>query len=320
MPLKTYLIYTLTGLSLVWTANQCFKLKGYIDYLKEEAPDCMKPNPNRTELIIAAIMIQLCVQYPVQMLSRSLFMSSLPEKFPIGSSLRKEKAEMMAERVYKFFIYSVTSGGLFFVLKQSNFYHKLLWGDQEDPQYFSNYPCQKIPKYLDDIYILKLSYHVYELIYTMGFQISRRDFPEYIFHHIITLVLVLFSYSVNFLPIGAVIMLIHDFPDIFISLFKITYDIVSSKFQHILAAIMFPLWIYCRIFFFPVYMIAKYYEQAAHSDHYVIQNVFHILFWFLVGLLLLHCIWTNLIIKGIINRITNKKKDRVYLQGKDKID
>ena len=51
------------------------------------------------------------------MISKSLFMSSLPDKFPKGSKLREEKADMMAERVYKFFIYSVTSGGLFFVLK-----------------------------------------------------------------------------------------------------------------------------------------------------------------------------------------------------------
>ena len=142
-------------------------------------------------------------------------------------------------------------------------------GDQTDPQYFNNYPCQKIPNYLDDIYILKLSYHVYELLYTMGFQRDRRDFPEYILHHTLTLVLVLFSYIINFLPIGAVIMLVHDFPDVFISLFKITSDIISSKYQNILAGIMFPLWLYCRIYFFPVYLIGKYYEQAANSDHYV---------------------------------------------------
>lgn len=103
-------------------------------------------------------------------------------------------------------------------------------GDQVDPQYFNNYPCQKIPNYLDDIYILKLSYHVYELLYTIGFQRDRRDFPEYILHHTLTLVLVLFSYIINFLPIGAVIMLVHDVPDVLISLFKITSDIISSKY------------------------------------------------------------------------------------------
>ena len=52
------------------------------------------------------------------MLSRSLFMKSLPKaKFPVGSKLREAKAELMAERVYKLFIYITTTLMLFFVLK-----------------------------------------------------------------------------------------------------------------------------------------------------------------------------------------------------------
>ena len=176
---------------------------------------------------------------------------------------------MMAERVYKLFIYSVTTGGLFFILKQSNFYHKYLWGDQEDPQYFSNYPCQKVPKYLDDVYVLKLSYHLYELIYSVLFQYNRRDFPEYILHHTLTMVLILFSYSYNFTPIGAVIMIIHDFPDCLVCIFKITADVMSNRVQYAAAACMFFSWIYFRLWFFPYWTIKVYYEQAGHSDHYV---------------------------------------------------
>lgn len=51
------------------------------------------------------------------MIAKSLFMSMLPEKFPRGSKIRLERAEMMAERVYKLFIYSMTTGSFFFVLK-----------------------------------------------------------------------------------------------------------------------------------------------------------------------------------------------------------
>lgn len=227
--LKEYLLYPAAAFALTWTVHQGYKMKGYVDYLRNEAPQCMQSNPYFMELFFGMMAIQLLVQFPVQMIAKSLFMSMLPDKFPRGSKIRLERAEMMAERVYKLFIYSMTTGCFFFVLKQSNFYHKYLWGDKEDPKYFENYPCQKLPRYLDDIYVIKLAYHVYELVYTLLFQYDRRDFPEYILHHIVTMVLILFSYSVNFLPIGAIVFIVHDFPDCFVSFFKICSDVTSQK-------------------------------------------------------------------------------------------
>lgn len=195
------------------------------------------------------------------MLSRSLFMKSLPKgKFPQGSKLREAKAELMAERVHKLFIYISTTVMLFFVLKQSNFLHRLLQGDQENPLYFDNYPCQKLPHYLDDIYVVKLTFHSYELLYTILFQSERRDFPEYIFHHILTLVLILFSYSINFLPIGAVIMFVHDLPDIFVSIFKLTQDLIPMQIQFIINSSVILSWIYFRLYVFPMHLIKVYYE------------------------------------------------------------
>lgn len=197
-------------------------------------------------------------------------MNSLPQnKFPIGSKLRHDKAEQISERMYKFFIQFVSTVGMFFILKQGNFLHKYLQGDQEHPQYFVNYPCVKVPKHLDDVYVLKLSYHLYELFNTIAFHRDRRDFPEYMLHHIITLVLVLFSYSINILTIGSVIMFLTDFTDCFVSLFKITADVMSNKIQYSAAAVMVVCWIYLRVWFFPIYLMQEWYSQATSSGHYV---------------------------------------------------
>eukprot|EP00347_Sterkiella_histriomuscorum_P009355 403341532 len=316
---KENLFYTLATAAFGWTINQGFELKSYVDYLKIESPECTERNPNMLQLFFGMILIQLCLQYPVQAIAKSLFLSSLPDKFPRGSKIRIEKAEMMSERVYKFFIYAATTGCLFFVLKQSNFLHTYLWGDQADPQYFANYPCQKIPKYLDDIYVIKLAYHTYELVYTLLFQYDRRDFPEYILHHIVTMSLILFSYSVNFLPIGGVIMIIHDLPDCLVCIYKITADVMGPKIQYSAAAAMFLSWIYFRLWFFPYQTIYMYYQQVAHSTHYVISNVFWIIFVFLCFLEILHLFWFHLMIKGIINRLTNKEKNKIF-NAKDKYE
>lgn len=187
-------------------------------------------------------------------------MMSLPQKkFPHGTKMREQKAELLAERVFKFFIHLGTTIMLFWVLKNSNFLQKNLLGDHENIAYFKNYPCQKIPNFMDDLYIIKLSYHLYEQMYTLIFQRERRDFPEIMLHHFLTLVLILFSYSVNFMPMGAVVMLIHDVTDLVVSVFKLCVDICSHTVQFCVYGVMFVSWIYFRLYIFPVYIIQQYY-------------------------------------------------------------
>jgi hypothetical protein len=113
----------------------------YMHLLREEAPECMAVNPNRMVLVIGSIIIQLCLQYPVQIGAKRFFMISLPKSFPVGTKMRESKAELLAERGYKFIIHIVTTIMLFWILKNSNFLHRNLLGDQDPVFYFKNYPC-----------------------------------------------------------------------------------------------------------------------------------------------------------------------------------
>lgn len=101
-----------------------------------------------------------------------------------------------------------------------------------------------MPRYLDDFYVVKLTYHGYEMFYTLAFHRGRRDFPEYILHHLVTLALVLFSYSLNQMTLGSVIMFIHDISDLAVSLFKLTCDVASQKVQTLTYGLMVGTWIY----------------------------------------------------------------------------
>jgi hypothetical protein len=147
--------------------------------------------------------------------------------------------------------------------------HKYLLGDQEDPQYFANYPCVKIPHLLDDVYLLKFAYHIYELCYCLVYLRDRRDFPEYILHHVLTLVLIIFSYSLNLLTIGSVIMFMTDVTDCLVSLFKITADVMSDHVQHSTFVLMLASWIYLRMWFYPLYIMQALKTQSESSNHYV---------------------------------------------------
>eukprot|EP00347_Sterkiella_histriomuscorum_P000451 403375818 len=319
MDIKTYLFYPLSIILTSWAIYQVFLLKSHVDFIKNEAPECTQSNPNKLELMGGMVFLQVCLQYPVQSIAKSMFLKSLPQnKFPLGSKLRLEKAEMVAERIYKFFIQSVSTVGMFFILKQGNFLHSLLLGNQENPQYFVNYPCVKVPKHLDDVYVLKLTYHLYELFNTLIFLRDRRDFPEYVLHHIITLVLVLFSYSINILTIGSVIMFLTDFTDCFVSLFKITADVMSNKIQYTVAVVMVVVWIYLRVWFFPIHLMWEWFKQSTSPNHYVLESYCIFLFTFLGGLFVLHIFWLFLMFKGIVNRVFRRDSNQLLLESHKK--
>ena len=87
-----------------------------------------------------------------------------------------------------------------------------------------------------------------------------------VLHHITTLVLVLFSYSVNFLTVGAVIMLIMDFSDIFVAVFKMAVD-VQDTIQNLFFFLMLVTWTYFRMYFFPIYVLSDYYNEVVNHSH-----------------------------------------------------
>ena len=78
---------------------------------------------------------------------------------------------------------------------------------------------------MDSFYVFKMSYHCYELIYTIIFDRKRADFPEYMLHHFLTFTLILFSYVCNYLPVGAAVMILHDVTDLFVTIFKLNCDL-----------------------------------------------------------------------------------------------
>ena len=60
------------------------------------------------------------------------------------------------------------------------------------------------------------------------FHRDRRDFSEFLLHHIVTIVLVGYSYSTNVIPIGGSIMLVMDASDVLVAVFKLTVDVYEK--------------------------------------------------------------------------------------------
>jgi len=119
---------------------------------------------------------------------------------------------------------------------------------------------------LDDFYIIKFSYHVYEIINASLFHRDRRDFSEFLLHHIVTITMVGYSYATNVIPIGGPIMLVMDASDVLVAVFKLTVDAYDKWQLPVFLSMIFG-WIYFRLWFFPVYLITEIWTQAQATGH-----------------------------------------------------
>jgi len=115
---------------------------------------------------------------------------------------------------------------------------------------------------MDNFYVFKLSYHLYELGYTIMFDRNRHDFPEYVLHHFLTFTLIYFSYVVNYLPVGAAVMILHDVTDFTVSIFKMLVDITPAYCEVSAYILMVTSWVYFRLWYFPFFVIARIYEES----------------------------------------------------------
>jgi ceramide synthetase len=170
---------------------------------------------------------------------------------------------LLGERIVRVTVSSIYLSVLYKIMLQDDceFLDVRAGGRVDHPLYFHNYPCQKIPDNLDNFYIFKLAYHTYELIYSLIFHRKRVDFPEYVLHHFLTFALIFTSYTLNYLPIGSIVMLLHDITDLCMSIFKLSSDVTPMIVQFLTYSLMVVPWIYFRLWFFTVHVIGRIYEE-----------------------------------------------------------
>jgi hypothetical protein len=310
MDAKNLIFYPVMVASICWCLLSLFKMKNFIDFLKIEYPQCTMTNENRNVIFFTTMIVLSLVQHPLETFGKSFFKNIIPEKkFPLGSLERDAKAQMLGERVFKITmnIFCVTSLYHIMLREDCDFLDTRIGGRSERPLYFFNHPCQKLPSMMDSFYVFKLSYHLYELGYTIMFDRKRHDFPEYVLHHFLTFTLIYFSYVVNYLPVGAAVMILHDVTDLGASIFKLVVDITPMTYQIGGYIVMVVSWVYFRLWYFPVFVIYRIYEESQewHGKTWN-ANLICMLTGFLCVLFFLHCFWFYLMFKGLMKRFGSK--------------
>jgi len=175
-----------------------------------------------------------------------------------------------------------------------------------------DYPFQQQPDngpYWLYMFELGINFH---LLFHHFSAIKRSDFLEMFIHHVATIGLILYSYLINFVRVGTVIMIIHDPSDIFLEGGKcVNYlkpqhrwakpvcdaiFIVFAVFFFVLRLIIFP-------FVIKSTLIDAYYTFGPYLPWYIFNGLLFVLMF-------LHIFWFYLIIKMIFRAILSGEVEK----------
>lgn len=158
----------------------------------------------------------------------------------------------------------------------------------------------------DDIYwhyLLELAFY-WSLVFTLFSDAKRKDFTQMIVHHIATMVLMYFSWVLNFVRIGTLVLVVHDAADTWLALAKMSIYAGSPTATDIFFGVFLLVWIVSRLIVYP--FVVLYCTTVEPYTIKLIDTTFgaHGFFnFFLYILLILHFIWTYMIFRIVYRKM-----------------
>ncbi|XP_010269982.1 PREDICTED: LAG1 longevity assurance homolog 2-like [Nelumbo nucifera] len=178
-------------------------------------------------------------------------------------------------------------------------------------EYFRGWPNQEIKVPLKLLYMCQCGFYVYGIAALLMWETRRKDFSIMMSHHVITVILIGYSYLSRFFRIGSIVLALHDASDVFMEAAKVfkysEKELAASLFFGFFAIS----WIILRLIFFPFWVIKSssydIREFLALSEPYpaLLYYVFNTM---LLMLLVFHIYWWILICSMIMRQLKNRGK------------
>lgn len=140
------------------------------------------------------------------------------------------------------------------------------------------------------------------LILTLMKDHRRKDFAEFVIHHIATIVLLYFSWFMNFVRIGTLVLVAHDVADPWLLLAKMCKYTKRKQITEVIFVIFIVIWIVSRLIYYPFIVL----YSSTFEPYYVIEKTFftHWFFnFFLYLLMVLHLMWSYSIARIAIKKL-----------------
>nr|GMC87616.1 LAG1 longevity assurance homolog 2-like [Ipomoea batatas] len=217
---------------------------------------------------------------------------------------KKGKIGKFTESMWKLAYYATVE---YCALKAT--YHQPWFYDTK--QYFRGWPNQELQPSIILIYMCQCGFYVYSIVALLVWETRRKDFAVMMSHHIVTVILISYSYITRFFRIGSVILALHDASDILLEAAKLN-KYSKKEFGASLCFGLFAIsWLVLRLVFFPFWVIKSssvyILEVLRMSDSYH-KSLYYIFNTMLLTLLVFHIYWWFLICSMICKQLKNKGK------------
>nr|GMC83343.1 LAG1 longevity assurance homolog 2-like [Ipomoea batatas] len=161
---------------------------------------------------------------------------------------KKGKIGKFTESMWKLAYYATVE---YCALKAT--YHQPWFYDTK--QYFRGWPNQELQPSIILIYMCQCGFYVYSIVALLVWETRRKDFAVMMSHHIVTVILISYSYITRFFRIGSVILALHDASDILLEAAKLS-KYSKKEFGASLCFGLFAIsWLVLRLVFFPFWVI-----------------------------------------------------------------
>ncbi|KAI6175895.1 TRAM LAG1 CLN8-like proteiny domain containing protein [Aphelenchoides bicaudatus] len=215
-----------------------------------------------------------------------------------GGFASQTKRKKVLECFWRFTSYSMLFALGYYILKDKGWLY-------DTHKCFVGYPRHQIEPDVWFYYMVECGFYI-GLLFCSIFDTRRSDFWEMNLHHLITFSLLSFSWTVNFVRVGTLILISHDISDIFLELAKLFRYNRKYPFMANTAFVVFMFsWIITRLIYFPffvVYVGIRDGPALIQPDYEVfnfkqVPYAPRILLVLLLCLMGLHIFWTILIFK-----------------------
>ncbi|KAF3329059.1 ASC1-like protein 3 [Carex littledalei] len=175
--------------------------------------------------------------------------------------------------------------------------------------YFSAWPNQPLSFSIMLFYMCQCGFYIYSIGALVAWETRRKDFSVMMSHHIVTTILITYSYLTRFFRIGTIILALHDTSDIFMEaakLFKYSEKDIAASVCFGLFAIS---WLLLRLIYFPFWIIRTSSYKCVESlkDLEKFPTMFYYIFnTMLLTLLVFHMYWWKLIFNMILKQMSNR--------------
>ncbi|GAB4837973.1 Ceramide synthase loh2 [Ancistrocladus abbreviatus] len=178
-------------------------------------------------------------------------------------------------------------------------------------EYFRGWPNQELKLPLKLFYMCQCGFYLYSIAALLMWETRRKDFAVMMSHHVITVILIGYSYITRFFRIGSVILALHDASDVFMEAAKV----FKYSEKELAASVCFGFfavsWLILRLVFFPFWVIkTSSYDVRAFlklSEPYP-KSLYYVFNTMLLMLLVFHIYWWILICSMILRQLENKGK------------